>query len=792
MATVFSTALFLIDIISYNTTVDSLKRSLANGRYKIIARVGSGGMATVYRAYDTHNDRDVAIKVLLDDLTGEQSFLRRFQRESDMMRDLDHPHILRAYDYGRDDDAVYLVMSYYGGGTLKERIVKGRGVESLTQIADYLDQIAAGLGYAHARGIVHRDIKPSNILVHHADDHLVISDFGIAKAIGPLAASRSGTGNIMGTPRYMAPEQFLDRVDRRSDIYALGVMLYEMLTGRAPFTGESLGFQHMRDTPPPLAEAAPERPLNPAIEAVVMKALAKHPDDRYQSAEEMAQAFRAAIGQQPDAQPPRATPAPGLPLDARSSSFVGLSTPADRLRAANFQFNPPNEAETKPKPHDYANFRQVGAVSYAHEGYGFVSAEQPTTRNAIPPAAPPRDITPLPAPKRSRRATLVVIVAAVLLTVGIITGLIYLLTNSDLRDGVPGAAGGNIGNRPTSTRVSTTAPASLPPTDVPTAKPGVSVPPNVLPSNPVRVAFVTNQRSASNDTTGLSVYYPATKNRQDVLLPGAATDPIALYANPAWSSDGKTLYYHRFLNPGPFFLYFATLNTSVTENPVAALRTRPAAYPAMSRNGNRLAYIVPSGQPNANAIFVGDATAPAFPDSPIVAAGSREVSGLAWSPNARMLTYAQQDGNGITQIFVVDTDASPPQPTQLTNFPTKDEQARFPTWSPDGKKIIFGTSTSDSIPIKIYTMDTNGKNQAPLTNPDTHGHAGRPVWSCDSDSSQRVYFSTDLDNGEKSNTAQRYRSQIYSIRPDGADIHPLFADDGLNDYNPIVWTSLTC
>lgn len=264
-------------------------KTLADGRYRIIKLAGKGGMSQVFHAYDTQNDRDVAIKVLSLDLVSEETFLARFQRESELMRDLNHPNILRAYDYGQEDDKIYLVMSYYGGGTLKDRL--NTGPLELDRIDNYLTQIAAALGYAHSRNIVHRDIKPSNVLIHHAGNDLVLSDFGIAKALSNSNPSRTGT--IMGTPLYMAPEQFLDRVDPRSDIYSLGIVLYQMLSGEVPFKGDGIGFKHLYDQMPPLKTW--DLNYDPTIENVVVKALAKRPEARFQNVGDMALAFREAV-----------------------------------------------------------------------------------------------------------------------------------------------------------------------------------------------------------------------------------------------------------------------------------------------------------------------------------------------------------------------------------------------------------------------------------------------------------------------------------------------------------------
>lgn len=264
-------------------------KTLGVGRYRIIDLAGKGGMSQVFHAYDTLNDRDVAIKVLSLDLVSEETFLARFQRESELMQDFNHPNILRAYEYGQEEDKIYLVMSYYGGGTLKDRL--HQGPLTLSQIANYLNQIAAGLGYAHSRNIIHRDVKPSNVLIHHAGDNLVLSDFGIAKALSIANPARTGT--IMGTPLYMAPEQFLDKADQRSDIYSLGIVLYQMLTGEVPFKGEGIGFKHLYDQMPPLKTW--DVNYDPIIENVVARALAKRPEARFQQVGEMALAFQAAV-----------------------------------------------------------------------------------------------------------------------------------------------------------------------------------------------------------------------------------------------------------------------------------------------------------------------------------------------------------------------------------------------------------------------------------------------------------------------------------------------------------------
>lgn len=259
--------------------------------YQIIEQIGMGGMATVYKAYQPSLDRYVAIKVLSTHLTGDSEFNERFQREAHSVARLEHPHILPVHDYGQIDNLSYIVMRFVEGGTLEEII--GKRI-SLSHITNLITQIAKALQYAHERGIVHRDVKPSNVLLDRGD-WVFLTDFGVARMLdAPTRVTASGVG--IGTPEYVSPEQGQGlSIDGRSDIYSLGIVLFELLTGRVPFEADTpvaVVWKHVNE---PLPEP---RSLNPqipeAIEQVVLKAMAKSPDDRYQSADELASALNAA------------------------------------------------------------------------------------------------------------------------------------------------------------------------------------------------------------------------------------------------------------------------------------------------------------------------------------------------------------------------------------------------------------------------------------------------------------------------------------------------------------------
>jgi tRNA A-37 threonylcarbamoyl transferase component Bud32 len=264
------------------------------GKYKIIEEVGRGGFADVYKAIDTTLDRTVALKFLEPRLLREPTFAERFQREAKLAANLKHPNIVFVHEFGWEAGTVYIAMEFLEGPTLKEVILE-EGALPPRRIVNMVEQMASALDYAHRRGLVHRDIKPSNIMVG-VGDHVMVMDFGIAKAATQTALTT--TGRIFGTPEYMSPEQAegLEEPDARSDIYSLGVVVYEMFTGKVPFSGTtplSIMRGHADKPPPQPSEIKPD--VSPAVETVLLKALAKKREERHQTAGEMARALEEAI-----------------------------------------------------------------------------------------------------------------------------------------------------------------------------------------------------------------------------------------------------------------------------------------------------------------------------------------------------------------------------------------------------------------------------------------------------------------------------------------------------------------
>ena len=317
------------------------------GRYEVIGELGQGAMGVVYKARDPLIDRIVAIKTInlglaLDE---KEEYEGRFYQEAKAAGRLSHPNIVTIYDVGKNGDVAYIAMEFLEGRELRD-IMNDDGLLPVDQVLDIVSQVAMGLNYAHEHDIVHRDIKPSNVMVVR-DGHVKITDFGIARMAS--SAVQTQTGMVLGSPKYMSPEQVTGKsIDRRSDVFSLGVMLYEMLTGQAPFNGDNVNaimYQTLNAIPAPPNSLNPEVPE--MIDFIVAKALAKKAEDRYQNAKDFAVDLRACretlprTGQKQDLSrtPPNVTRnfshaidisgGVGSRDDAMSSSLAGLSKAFD-------------------------------------------------------------------------------------------------------------------------------------------------------------------------------------------------------------------------------------------------------------------------------------------------------------------------------------------------------------------------------------------------------------------------------------------------------------------------------
>ena len=262
-----------------------VKGSKVNDRYEIIKTLGEGGMANVYLAYDTILDRNVAVKVLRGDLAGDEKFVRRFQREALSASSLSHPNIVEVYDVGEDNGQYYIVMEYVEGKTLKQ-LLKKREKLTITEVIDIMSQLTDGMAHAHDAYIIHRDIKPQNIMILE-NGTIKITDFGIAMALN--AAQLTQTNSVMGSVHYLPPEQASGKGSTiRSDIYSMGILMYELLTGAIPYRGENaveIALKHMKEPLPSIRTVLPDIPQS--IENIILKSTAKNPQNRYKDAREM-------------------------------------------------------------------------------------------------------------------------------------------------------------------------------------------------------------------------------------------------------------------------------------------------------------------------------------------------------------------------------------------------------------------------------------------------------------------------------------------------------------------------
>ncbi len=378
------------------------------GPYRIIAQLGQGGMATVYKAYHASLDRYVAIKVMHAAFKEDPTFLGRFQREARVLAKLEHPNIVPVYDFADHQGQPYLVMKYVEGDTLKARMANG--AVSTDEILKVVDAVGAGLAYAHKQGVLHRDIKPSNVIIT-PDGQYYLSDFGLAR-IATAGESTLSQDTMLGTPNYISPEQAkgVSDLDGRTDVYSFGVLLYEMIVGRVPYSGDT-PFAVIHDhiyTPLPLPSAVNPNVPEP-VERVLLKALAKERDDRFADASALVAAFHQAL-EEAGALPQPAPVAPAAPRSASSTATRRAPTAAATVVAPSVAAKPASPPAQKKSGFPWA-WLVVGGIVLVALALGAVliggrilrtrNARATSTALAAITVQPPTQLppsTPLPPP----------------------------------------------------------------------------------------------------------------------------------------------------------------------------------------------------------------------------------------------------------------------------------------------------------------------------------------------------------------------------------------------------------
>jgi beta-lactam-binding protein with PASTA domain len=317
---------------------------LYSGRYQVTHLIARGGMAIVYRAQDTLLNRPVALKTLYPELSADPLFVEGFRREAQAAANLSHPNIVPVFDWGEDDGTYFIVMELVDGTSLADMLRGGRTLTA-SHSANLMAQVAAALGYAHRNGVVHRDVKPGNILIA-SDGQVKVTDFGIAQAMS-VEDQLAEEGSVMGTATYFSPEQAEGApVDGRSDIYSLGVVLYEMLAGRPPFIGDSpveVSSQHVHGTVPPPSDF--NKSIPPDLQAIVMEALAKSPERRYQSAEDL----RSDLVRFSEGQPVRAAQRDVAFFGQDATRAVSKVAPGERTQAVPMMTGPRTDVHRRRK-----------------------------------------------------------------------------------------------------------------------------------------------------------------------------------------------------------------------------------------------------------------------------------------------------------------------------------------------------------------------------------------------------------------------------------------------------------
>ncbi len=733
------------------------------GQYKILAPIGEGGMGMVYRARDMELKREVAVKVLPPDLARDREFVARFMREAETAAGLDHPNIVTIYNVGHRGGVYYLAMQLLSGRALNQILRAGERLAP-ARVLRIIQQLASALDYAHERGIIHRDIKPGNIMVG-PHDYVTLMDFGIAKALNRSKITRTGT--MIGTPEYMAPEQFTgEPVDARADVYALSIVLYEMLAGCVPFTGETpvaVSHGHVYQQPTPLRQHNSQIPS--AVERVVLRGLAKRPEARYTGAGALAQALEAALQGKEVVETehlPRSLKlilpngleyglAPGRLTLGRSSendiemrdekiSRQHAEIRSDAHGSAIVDLNSANGTFVDGQriaPHRPHTLRAGMTVRLGTDATLRVQSGPPAGRKTVPLELPAADEPHMPTkstvrPGGSPPAAKSGLSGWMWGVLGV--GLIGMVGLALLASGLfsPGS---------TSTITPERADGTEPPITIvvtATSDPGkeqpetpvvvvVTATPEPVTATPTpRPRSATDTPSAPTPTprADLIVYACGNVGRSDICTvdsDGSAQTLISSSyddAEPAWSSDGQQIVFHS-NRAGSYDIFVSDARGRNIQN-LTNTSDQDERMPDWSPSGWRFAYEVGDGVNNGEVWVIDIEENRAY----FLTTGRAP----AWSLEGDRVALMRKQSDGYWQIYIQDT-----QTGATTALSHPGEHCRFPAWSPDGEWIAYNTFVFGSQPqgatYDLWRTRADGSGGPERLT--TAGDSGRPSWSPD-------------------------------------------------------------
>ncbi|TVR21727.1 MAG: hypothetical protein EA396_07275 [Anaerolineaceae bacterium] len=616
------------------------------GGYEILDRIGDGGMATVYRARQTSMNRIVALKVLPRHLMRDDQYLQRFKREVDIIAQLEHRNIVPVHDYGDDEGQPYIAMRYMPAGSVDELI--RRGALSLDQVSRIIGQIAPALDYAHSKNVLHRDLKPSNVLMDD-DGGAYITDFGIARILGAeTRGSTITTQGVVGTPSYMSPEQAQGKkLDGRSDVYSLGVMLFEMITGSRPFESEtpySVAVLQVTAQPPDPSSINPAVP--PAVEAVILKALKKLPPNRYQTAAELQQALEQAI---------KSPEASRITRESASTHTDESTQPSGTAHEA------VNNAMTSPSP---PVERTPPPVNRPQPTYPPPASRPHPSRNRVPPVRGRR--------RPMRRRVWVSVIIGVMLGCMLLTASLVAL----------GMMAREILQRD----------AGLSPlTPIPTLDATAQAARQTMIGGEMMPSGGTDEATPIfANVTPIPTRTPAPPPDAQAIPPEQQT-PFP----PDFDRRERRIVYFGMSDDGAFDLFLHDLLTG--ENQQLTRESGNNTHPAVSPDGRLLAFRSDRG--GVGSIYIMD-----LASREVVALTGREADDHmpGWSPDGAHIVFASdRRGDGTLDIMRVPSAGGTPQIVYSDG-----QRNSHPRYSPDGRRLVFVNGAPDDARTwNILTFD---------------------------------------------------------------------------------------